>query len=96
MVIQMTDQLDEAINRWVVGRVAIVNRVRNGKVQIRKVVNITKGFKIVKGQLVKMTPVEMRNRKRSAKIAVRKRKAEQMQINRNRTSSMRKRKTRLS
>jgi len=78
------------------GRVAIVDRIRGGKLQIRHLVNEVAGFKIVDGQLVKMTPEEVRARKRGAKVAVRKRRGEQAKIDRNLHLSLQKREQRLS
>jgi hypothetical protein len=92
----VTEQTEFNAHRTDMGKVAIVDRVRNGVIQIRKLVNETKGFKIVDGQLVKMTPEEIRARKRGAKIAVRKRRAELAQIKRNLLVSLRKRKVRLA
>lgn len=89
------DNITEAAHRTVVGRVAIVDRIKGGVVQIRHIVNETAGFKIVDGQLVKMTPEEIRDRKRGARIAVRKRKGEAAQIDRNLHASLRKREVRL-
>jgi nucleoside diphosphate kinase len=91
----MSDQSDFNKHRTNMGRVAIVDRVHNGVIQIRKIINETKGFKIVDGKLVKMTPEEIRARKRGAKVAVRKRKSEAAQIKRNLLTSLRKRKVRL-
>lgn len=82
-------------NRRVVGRVAIVNRVRNGKVQMLKKEPTTKGYKIQNGQIVKMNYIEMRRRKIGARIASRKRRLKQTTINRKRALSMRLRHTRL-
>jgi len=91
-----TDTPVKSVHRWDYGKVAVVDRVRGGLIQIKKLVNETKGFKIVKGQLVKMTPDEMRARKRGARMAVRKRKAEKSQIHRNYEKSLRIRGARLS
>lgn len=78
------------------GKVAIVDRVRGGKIQIRKLVNETAGYKIVDATLQKMTPEEIRQRKRGAKVAVRKRKAESAKIDRHLHISLDKRAQRLS
>lgn len=78
------------------GRVAIVDRVRGGKIQIRKLVNEVAGYKIVDATLQKMTPEEIRQRKRGAKIAVRKRRGEAAKIDRNLHISLDKREQRLS
>lgn len=88
--------ITEATHRTDMGRVAIVDRVRGGVVQIRHVVNETAGYKILDGNLVKMTPEEIRARKRGARIAVRKRRGEAAQIDRNLHFSLRKREVRLA
>lgn len=77
------------------GRMKIVNRIRNGKVQMRVVKSAVGGFKVVNGNLVRMSPLELRNRKRGAKISARKRKTEMAKILRNRKLSLQKRKARL-
>lgn len=76
-----------------IGRIAIVNRVRNGKVQMNKKVNIMgKGYKLtVTGQVVKMTPREILVRKIAAKRGARKRQMEMASIVRKRMMSMRRR-----
>lgn len=78
-------------NRLDMGRTAIVNRIRGGQVQMRKLVSQVQGFRIVDGSLVKMTPEEMRHRRIAAKISARKRAAIVSQIIRNRKVSLRKR-----
>jgi hypothetical protein len=89
------DNITES-HKTVLGRVAIVDRIKGGQIQIRHLVNDTGGgYKIVDGQLVKMTPEEIRDRKRGARIAVRKRRSEAAQIDRNLHASLRKRETRL-
>ena len=91
------ESLEEAYNKnkRVTGRTAVVNRIRGGKVQFRKVTSQARGFKIKGGQLVRMQPQEIRRRKRAAKISARKRKQEQGRINRARKISLKLRKTRL-
>ena len=71
------------------GRIQIVNRVRNGKVQFNKKVDVMgKGYKLLgNGMVVKMTPTEIRKRARGAKIGARKRKFEMAQILRKRAMS---------
>lgn len=78
------------------GRLAIVNRVRGGDVQMRKLISTIQGWKVVDGTLVKMTPDEVRRRKRGAKIAARKRESEMSQVNRQRMLSMKIRQNRLA
>lgn len=79
--------------RRTIGRIAIVNRVRNGQVQMNKKVNIMgKGYKLMSsGQVIKMTPREILVRKQSAKRAARKRQMEMASIVRKRMMSMRRR-----
>jgi len=76
-----------------IGRIAIVNRIRNGKVQMNKKVNIMgKGYKLMAtGQVIKMTPREILVRKISAKRGARKRQMEMASIVRKRMLSMRRR-----
>lgn len=87
--------LDEAINRRKMGRTVLVNRIRGGKVQMRVQKSAVKGFRLKDGKLVRMSPAEIRKRKRGAKISARKRKTEMAQILRNRRISLMKRKSRL-
>lgn len=84
-----------AHNRRVSGRVAIVNRVRNDKIQMQKKESIAKGYKIVNGQAVKMTFTEMKRRRIAARIASKKRAAEMSTIERKRKISMNLRNARL-
>ena len=94
--------LDEAVrkvgtstkNKRLAGRRAFVNRIRNGKVQMRHMVSQVDNFKVVNGQLVMMKPEERRKRKRAAKISARKRAVKQAQILRKRQISMRRRQSR--
>lgn len=78
---QMTDR--------VIGKIAIVNRIRNGQVQLNKKVDVMgKGYKLLpNGLVVLMSPVEIRNRARAAKIAAKKRNLEMFQILRKRANS---------
>lgn len=78
---QMTDRT--------IGRIAIVNRIRNGQVQLNKKVDVMgKGYKLLpNGLVVRMSPQEIRNRAKAAKIAEKKRKMEMFQILRNRAMS---------
>lgn len=72
------------------GRYAIVDRIRNGKLQVNKKVDIMgKGYRLLPtGQVVKMSPREIITRHRAAKRAARKRKFEALQISRNRNLSL--------
>jgi len=80
--------MSDMTNR-VLGKIAIVNRIRNGKLQLNKKVDVMgKGYKLLpNGLVVRMSQSEIRNRARAAKVAVRKRQAEMFQILRNRTMS---------
>lgn len=75
------------------GRIAIVNRIRNGSLQMNKRVDVMgKGFKLMAGgQVVRMQPREILNRKRAAKRASRKRQMKMAQIVRKRMRSMQRR-----
>lgn len=89
------NESDDA-HRRDLGKVAIVDRVRGGKIQIRKLVNEVAGYKIVDSTLQKMTPEEIRARKRGARVAVRKRRGESAKIDRHLHLSLDKREQRLS
>jgi hypothetical protein len=82
-------------NRRINGKVEIVNRVRNDKVQMQKKESAVKGYKIVNGVVVKMTLAEMKHRKLAAKIASRKRENEMATILRKRAISLKLRNQRL-
>ena len=56
------------------GKIDIVNRVRNGKVELHKRVSNTKGYRIKDGKIIKMSFGEKKKRKLGARIASRKRK----------------------
>ena len=76
------------------GRFAIVDRIRNGKIQYNKKIDtMGKGYKLLpNGQVIKMSPREAIARARAAKRAAKKRKIHLMTINRNRMLSLQKRK----
>ena len=82
-------------NRRINGKVEIVSRVRNDKVQMQKKESAVKGYKIVNGVVVKMTLAEMKHRKLAAKIASRKRENEMATILRKRAISLKLRNQRL-
>lgn len=91
----VVEQLSEAISHHkVYGKLGIVDRIRGGQVQMQRKQSEQAGYKVVRGQVVKMDPEEMRNRKRSARIAARKRRSEMAQILRRRVISMKKREAR--
>ena len=78
-----------------IGKLGIVDRVRGGHVQLRKKQSESKGYKVLNGTIVKMTPEESRKRKISAKISARKRRGMMAQIDRKRNISLRVRTNRL-
>ena len=82
-------------NRRINGKMEIVNRVRNDKVQMQKKESAVKGYKIVNGVVVKMTLAEMKHRKLAAKVASRKRENEMATILRKRAISLKLRNQRL-
>lgn len=82
-------------NRKKIGRKIIRNRIINGKTQFRINRSGAKGYKIIKGHAVRMTPTERRSRRLGARIAKRKRKTKMATILRKRARSMRIRKSRL-
>lgn len=88
----ISEKLDR--NKRKAGRRSMVNRIRQGKVQIMHTVSEVPGFKVVNGQLVMMKPEERRKRKRAARITARKRSVKMAQILRKRNISLRKRKAR--
>jgi len=79
------------------GRIAIVNRVRNGSLQMNKRVDVMgKGYKLMPGgQVIKMQPREIINRKRAAKRAARKRQMKMSMIIRKRMRSIQRRNSEL-
>ena len=77
-----------------VGRAKIIRlRIRAGKVQRRKKVAAVKGFTFKSGRLSRMSPVERRRRRMSARRAKYKRRAKMSLILRKRKLSLRKRKS---
>ena len=77
------------------GKIDIVNRVRNGKVELHKRVSNTKGYRIKDGKIIKMSFGEKKKRKLGARIASRKRKIVMSRILKKRDKSMKLRKRRL-
>ena len=73
------------------GRMSVVDRIRGGKVQIRKKMSAVKGYRIQSGRLIRMSVTEMLRRKKGARIASRKRHSQMAKILRHRKISMRKR-----
>lgn len=82
-------------NRIERGRAVMVNRVRGGQLQLRKLVSNAKGYKIVAGSAVRMKPAEIKKRRISAKFASKKRRNMQSRINRQTKLSLRFRARRL-
>lgn len=82
-------------NRIERGRAVMVNRVRGGQLQLRKLVSNSKGFKITAGSAVRMKPTEIKKRRIGAKFAAKKRKVQQTGINRKTKLSLRFRARRL-
>lgn len=77
-----------------VGRAKVVRvRIRGGKVQRRKKIAAVKGFTFKGGRLSRMSPVERRRRRMSARRAKYKRRAKMSLILRKRKMSLRKRKS---
>lgn len=77
------------------GKIDIVNRVRNGKVELHKRVSNTKGYRIKDGKIIKMTFGEKKKRKLGARIASRKRRTIMSRILKKRDKSNVLRKRRL-
>lgn len=102
MIVENKSSMNEDFNKpshmkRTLGRVAIVTRIRNGKVQFNKKVNIMgSGYKLTQGGLVViMTPREVMVRKMAAKKAARKRQIEMQSIIRKRMLAMRIRNSRI-
>ena len=102
MIVENKSSMNEDFNKpshmkRTLGRVAIVTRIRNGKVQFNKKVNIMgSGYKLTQdGLVVKMTPREVMVRKMAAKRAARKRQIEMQSIIRKRMLAMRIRNSRI-
>lgn len=77
-----------------IGRSKLIRiRIRGGKVQRRKKVSAVQGFTYRGGRLTRMSPVERRRRRMSAKRARLKRRAMMGVILRKRKQSLRKRKS---
>ena len=85
----MTGRVPNNRNYIARGRAAMVNRVRGGKLQLRKIVSDAKGYKIVAGVAVRMQPSEIKKRRIGARFASKKRRNVQAGINRKTKISMR-------
>jgi len=85
------DELEEG-NIMKMGRTKIIRvRIRNGKVQRRKKLSAVKGYTTRGGKLVRMSPVERRNRKMASRRSKFKRRAKLRQSLRKRKISLRRR-----
>ena len=85
------DELEEG-NIMKMGRTKLIRvRIRGGKVQRRKKLSAVKGYTTRGGKLVRMSPVERRNRKVAARRSKFKRRAKLRQALRKRKMSLRRR-----
>ena len=85
------DELEEG-NIMKMGRTKIIRvRIRGGKVQRRKKLSAVKGYTTRGGKLVRMSPVERRNRKMASRRSKFKRRAKLRQSLRKRKISLRRR-----
>ena len=90
MALEMFD-LDEG-NIQKMGRMKLVRvRIRKGKVQRRRKVSGVKGFTLRGGKMIRMSPMERRNRKMAARRSKFKRRAKLGQALRKRKMSLRRR-----
>ena len=90
MALEMFD-LDEG-NIQRMGRMKLVRvRIRKGKVQRRRKVSGVKGFTFRGGKMIRMSPMERRNRKMAARRSKFKRRAKLGQALRKRKMSLRRR-----
>ena len=85
------DELEEA-NIMKMGRTKMIRvRIRGGKIQRRKKLSAVKGYTTRGGKLVRMSPVERRNRKMASRRSKFKRRAKLRQSLRKRKISLRRR-----
>lgn len=85
------DELEEG-NILKTGRTKIIRvRIRGGKVQRRKKLSAVKGYTTRGGKIVRMSPIERRNRKMAARRSKFKRRAKLRQALRKRKMSLRRR-----
>ena len=85
------DELEEG-NIMKMGRTKMIRvRIRNGKVQRRKKLSAVQGYTTRGGKLVRMSPVERRNRKMASRRSKFKRRAKLRQSLRKRKISLRRR-----
>lgn len=85
------DELEEG-NIMKMGRTKMIRvRIRGGKIQRRKKLSAVKGYTTRGGKLVRMSPVERRNRKMASRRSKFKRRAKLRQALRKRKMSLRRR-----
>ena len=85
------DELEEG-NIMKMGRTKLIRvRIRGGKIQRRKKLSAVKGYTTRGGKLVRMSPVERRNRKMASRRSKFKRRAKLRQALRKRKVSLRRR-----
>jgi len=85
------DELEEG-NIMKMGRTKMIRvRIRGGKIQRRKRLSAVKGYTTRGGKLVRMSPVERRNRKMASRRSKFKRRAKLRQALRKRKMSLRRR-----
>ena len=85
------DELEEG-NIMKMGRTKLIRvRIRGGKIQRRKKLSAVKGYTTRGGKLVRMSPVERRNRKMASRRSKFKRRAKLRQSLRKRKISLRRR-----
>jgi hypothetical protein len=90
MALEMFDLEEGNIQKM--GRMKLVRvRIRKGKVQRRKKVSGVKGFTFRGGRMIRMSPMERRNRKMAARRSKFKRRAKLGQALRKRKMSLRRR-----
>ena len=85
---EITEAANDTKHHKHFGKIGIVDRVRAGKVQLRKKKSDAKGFKVHNGVIVKMDPSEVRKRKIAGRITARKLRGKQAQILRKRSISL--------
>ncbi len=89
--VDFVDNISEG-NVLRMGRTKVVRvRIRNGKVQRRRKLSSVKGYTIRGGKMIRMSPIERRNRKIGARRSKFKRRAKLRQSLRKRKMSLRRR-----
>lgn len=82
-------------NKIIKGKIVQMDRIRNGKLELKAQKSDVKGYKIKNGQAVKMSPKEVKKRKIGAKFASKKRAQQSSRIARKRAISMKMRDRRI-